>query len=465
MDDYTKNRVDDQMNDTIAAIATPPGRGGVGVIRVSGPGCADICSAIVGRVTAPRVAQYADFLNHDGSMLDAGLAIFFQNPSSFTGEDVLELQGHGGPVILDMLLRRVLSLGARLARAGEFSERAFLNNKMDLVQAEAVAQLISAGTEQAAMAAMRSLQGDFSKLILSLVEDLIRLRLYVEAAIDFPEEEINFLADSHVLTSLNLIINNIFTIISRTQQGVLLDEGVAVVIAGKPNAGKSTLLNQLTGQDTAIVTPIAGTTRDIVRAQINLDGVVLHVLDTAGLRITNDIVEQAGIQRSWQAIDMADLVLLVVDAHSAEEFNLSKHYPELIAALKPTTKLLVVCNKIDQLQTLSQVKTFENYSVVYISAHAGTGMDLLRTKIKEIVGVTSGATDSGAFLARRRHLDALLRAQEYVLTGKQQLEQNAAGELLAEELKHAQIALSEITGEFTSDDLLGRIFSEFCIGK
>lgn len=452
------------MNDTVAAIATPPGRGGVGIIRVSGPKSSDICQTIIGCVPNPRVAHYAAFSGADERRIDEGLAIFFKQPHSFTGEDVLELHGHGGPVVIDMLLRRVLSLGARLARAGEFSERAFLNNKMDLVQAEAVAQLISASTEQAAVAAMRSLQGDFSAVITKLVEDLILLRLYVEAAIDFPEEEINFLADAHIRDSLQALLAQVVDLCQQAQQGVLLDEGVNVVIAGRPNAGKSTLLNSLTGQDTAIVTPIAGTTRDIIKAQINLDGVVLNIIDTAGLRETEDLIEQAGIRRALQAIELAALVLVVIDG--ADEQNLDPRvlYPELMQQINSQTKVLVVCNKIDKTELQPTIKSNPEYSVVYISANTGAGLDLLRAQIKDVIGMTAGAADSSMFLARRRHLDALARAQQALLSGKHNLE-IAAGELLAEELKQAQLALSEITGQFTSDDLLGRIFSEFCIGK
>jgi tRNA modification GTPase len=458
---HAKNREETQMNDTIAAIATPPGRGGVGVIRISGPNSSAICKTIIGVVPKPRVAHYAPFLDSNGSKIDEGLALFFNNPNSFTGEDVLELQGHGGPVVLDMLLRRIVSLGARLARAGEFSERAFLNNKMDLVQAEAVAQLISASTEQAATAAMRSLQGEFSKTINTLVEELIRLRLYVEAAIDFPEEEINFLADAHVMDSVTAIVTRINQVYERAKHGVVMEEGVNVVIAGAPNAGKSTLLNKLSGIDAAIVTPIAGTTRDIVKAQVNLDGVVLNVLDTAGLRSTDDVLEQAGIARTRQAIELADLVLLVVDITAANATDIN----ELTTGLKSHAKVIVVHNKIDCVAQPAALQHHDTYTTVQISANTGAGLDLLRAAIKAAIGITDGAQDAGMFLARRRHLDALQRAAHSVSKGQQQLQDNMAGELLAEELKHAQLALSEITGQFTSDDLLGRIFSEFCIGK
>jgi tRNA modification GTPase len=452
------------MNDTIAAIATPPGRGGVGIVRVSGPNTKHICLGITGNLPTPRFANYTVFKNSDQSQIDQGLCIFFVGPKSFTGEDVLELHAHGGPVVLDMLLRRVLELGARIARAGEFSERAFLNNKMDLLQVEAVAELINASSEQAAIAATRSLQGDFSKLINGLVESLIRLRLYVEAAIDFPEEEINFLADAHITDSLQALLAQVINIYVQAQQGVLLSEGVNAVIVGRPNAGKSTLLNALTGEETAIVTPIAGTTRDTIRARIHIDGVLVNVVDTAGLRETDDIVEQHGIARAVQAIALADLVLLVVDASNENVTNPWILYPELKNQIKNNTKVMVIYNKIDQLGIGPYTQHNDNYTTVAISAHQKVGIDVLREQIKKIVGVTQCA-DNGLFLARRRHLDALNRARNSLEIGKQQLEHNSAGELLAEELKQAQQALSEITGQFTSDDLLGRIFSEFCIGK
>lgn len=478
------------MNDTIAAIATPPGRGGVGIVRVSGGKVKDICRSLTGSLPEPRQAKYTSFLKADCSQIDEGLCLFFPNPNSFTGEDVLEIQAHGGPIVLDMLLRRVIQLGARLARAGEFSERAFLNNKMDLVQVEAVAELINASSEQAAVAATRSLQGEFSQKINALVEDVTRLRIYVEAAIDFPEEEINFLADAHVQTSLHNLQHGIASIYNQAKQGALLSEGVNVVIVGEPNAGKSTLLNALTGEDTAIVTPIAGTTRDTIKAQINIDGVLLNIVDTAGLRETTDLVEQAGIMRAKQAMNLADLVLLVIDATEVPLGDAEGRGIPIFADLKSKNgnlrrrdgernceaisrradpwasgkKHIVVYNKIDKVNIDSHVKNFTDHSLVAISAHEKLGIDLLREHIKQTVGLTHNP-EGGIFLARRRHLDALTRAQEYISVGSQQLTERAAGELLAEELKHAQLALSEITGEFTSDDLLGRIFSEFCIGK
>lgn len=452
------------MSDTIAAIATPPGRGGVGIVRVSGTKARDICLTLTGVLPPVRVAKYTSFLRSDGSKIDEGLSIFFAGPHSFTGDDVLELHGHGGPVVLDMLLHRVLELGARIARAGEFSERAFLNNKMDLLQAEAVAQLINASTEQAASAAMRSMQGEFSKKINALVERLINLRLYVEAAIDFADEDITFLSNSHVQTSVQALLDDISGVYKQAGLGVLLSEGVTSAIIGQPNVGKSTLLNALTGSDMAIVTPIAGTTRDIIKATISLDGVLLNILDTAGLRNTDDIVEQAGIKKTWLAIESADLIFLVVDGAQVACDNPWDLYPELKKQVKKGAHVFVLYNKIDQLGIAPFVREYDDYSVVAISAHVNTGLDLLRAQIKKVLSVDPAA-DGGVFLARRRHLDALVRAQNYIVSGQQQLCNHVAGELLAEDLRAAQLALSEITGEFTADDLLGRIFSEFCIGK
>lgn len=460
------------MNDTIAAIATPSGRGGVGIVRVSGAKCKDICQYITAKQPKPRLATYSPFLDANGKQIDQGLSIYFNAPKSFTGEDVLELHAHGGPIVLDMLLRRVLELGARIARAGEFSERAFINNKIDLIQAEAIAELISANSEEAAIAAMRSLQGEFSQKINNLVESLIALRIYVEAAIDFPDEEIDFLADQHVNSTLNNLIAQLEAIHTQAKHGVLLSEGINAVIVGEPNAGKSTLLNNLTGEETAIVTPIAGTTRDTIKATVNLDGVTLNVVDTAGLRETVDFVEQEGIKRAFRAIELADVVLLMVDVDLIQEsdiqrlniFELNELYSTLKNKIRSSAKIVVIANKIDKKNMQPAIYKTQYHSMVTLSAQSGDGLDLLREHIKEIVGMHA-TTDGGAFLARRRHLDALLRAHDCIVSGQKQLCNNRAGELLADELKHAQLALSEITGEFTSDDLLGRIFSEFCIGK
>ena len=444
--------------DTIAAIATPPGQGGVGIVRVSGTKVQDVAIALLGKLPQPRYAQFAHFQNADRDVIDTGLALYFPAPNSFTGEDVLELQGHGGPVVMDMLLKRVLEMDVRAARAGEFSERAFLNDKIDLAQAEAIADLIESGTEQAARAAQRSLEGEFSAQVHALVDDLIQLRTYVEAAIDFPEEEIDFLSDGKVSTHLQEITEKSNTLFNTAKQGCLLSEGMKIVIAGPPNAGKSSLLNSLAGRESAIVTEIPGTTRDVLREQIQLDGLPLHIVDTAGLRETGDIVEKEGIKRAWDEITQSDRVLLVLDCNS-DTSEIEKHF---FAQWPGKMKTTIIRNKIDINKHKSEIK-IDKQTEVWLSIKTGDGMALLKNHLKESVGYNN--TETSIFSARRRHLDALQRAQEAIAKGKQQLEQSKAGELLAEELRQAQQALSEITGEFTSDDLLGEIFSSFCIGK
>ncbi len=445
--------------DTIAAIATPPGRGGVGIIRVSGPLAADICKAITGKLPAPRYAEYGPFHDPQGEVIDAGLAIYFPAPHSFTGEDVLELQGHGGPVIMDLLLQQVVQYGARIAHAGEFSERAFLNDKMDLAQAEAIADLIEAGSEQAARSAVKSLQGEFSAKIDNCVEDLTHLRMYVEAAIDFPEEEIDFLNDGHISNSLNELLHSMDSIFASAQQGVLLRDGMRVVLIGQPNTGKSSLLNALAGRDSAIVTDIAGTTRDVLREEINIEGMPLHIIDTAGLRDSDDVVEQEGIRRTWQEIEQADCALLLVD----DRRGLAEEDQQIRQQLPDDLQLIIVHNKIDLTDTIPHVTEKAGETEIALSAKTGVGIDLLQTHLKNIMGYT--VMTEGVFLARRRHLDALQRAREYVVHGQQQLSEARAGELLAEDLRQAQMALGEITGFVSSDDLLGKIFSSFCIGK
>lgn len=455
--------------DTIAAIATPPGRGGVGIVRVSGPKAQDIGQVIMKRESAVPVrrALFSGFHAEDGSEIDEGLVLFFQGPQSFTGEDVIELQGHGGPVVMDLLLQRVLALGARMARPGEFSERAFLNDKIDLAQAEAIADLIDAGSAEAARSAVRSLAGVFSQKIHTLVEALIKLRLYVEAAIDFPEEEIDFLSDGRVEGELRAVQQQLDSVMAEARQGALLREGMRVVIAGKPNAGKSSLLNALAGFEAAIVTDIAGTTRDVLREQIQIDGMPLHIIDTAGLRETTDVVEQEGVRRALKEVEQADRVLFVFDAASDTD-------PLALAAgffspLPAPDKLLLIANKCDlQAGLMPGVHARQDvagtaYVEVVLSARQGQGLESLRETLKQAMGFqTEGA---GMFTARRRHLDALERARRSLATGLAQLLETGAGELLAEDLRVAQEALSEITGEFTADDLLGRIFSSFCIGK
>lgn len=458
------NNVNNNSSDTIAALATPPGRGGVGIIRVSGPLAANIAEQVVGHLPAPRQAEYLPFRADNGEFLDTGLALYFPGPHSFTGEDVLELQGHGGPVVMDLLLQRCLSLGARAARPGEFSERAFLNDKMDLAQAEAVADLIDCASAQAARLAVRSLQGVFSERVHELVAALTELRLYVESAIDFPEEEIDFLGDGQVQSRLDAVQSRLDETQAAAQQGNLLREGMTVVIAGRPNAGKSTLLNALSGRETAIVTDIPGTTRDVLREQIQLDGLPLHIIDTAGLRDSGDAVEQEGIRRAWAEIEAADRILFLHDV--TQEFN--EQEQKLLARLaKAGPAITVVQNKVDLSASESMdlpVELFlEKVETLKVSAQTGDGLSALREHLKTCVGYEAGG--EGQFMARRRHLDALAQAQQHLKQGKQQLQEFAAGELLAEELRQAQQALGEITGEVTADELLGKIFSSFCIGK
>lgn len=449
--------------DTICALATPPGRGGVGIIRVSGSGTAAIARAVLGYTPQVRKAHYGPFLDADQQPLDEGIALFFANPQSFTGEDVLELQGHGGPVILDLLLQRVLALGARLARPGEFSERAFLNDKLDLAQAEAIADLIDASSSEAARSAVRSLQGAFSKEIHSLVEQLISLRIYVEASIDFPEEEIDFLSDGKVQSDLAAIIGQLDRVTEAANQGSLMRDGMTVVIAGRPNAGKSSLLNALAGNERAIVTDIAGTTRDVLREHIHIDGMPLHIIDTAGLRDTPDAVERIGVERAWQEIEQADRVLLMVDASETDATDPAQLWPDFVHRLPANAAVTVVRNKIDITEESPGLSTENSQPVIRLSARDQIGLDALRAHLKQLMGYESAR--EGGFIARRRHLEALHQAQAFLQSGEAQLLGAAAGELLAEDLRLAQNALNEITGEFTSDDLLGRIFSSFCIGK
>ena len=449
--------------DTIAAVATPPGRGGVGMIRISGSLATTLAQQILGLTPQPRYAHYGPFYDRHGAEIDRGIALYFPNPHSFTGEDVLELQGHGGPVILDLLLREILALGARSARPGEFSERAFLNDKLDLAQAEAIADLIDSSSEQAARSALRSLQGEFSNRIHALVEALTRLRIYVEAAIDFPEEEIDFLADGKVAGDLQQIQRDLHQVLNEANQGALLREGMNVVIAGRPNAGKSSLLNALAGKESAIVTDIAGTTRDVLREHIHIDGMPLHIIDTAGLRDSDDVVEQIGIDRAWEEIRNADRVLLLVDAASTIETAPEKIWPDFMAHLPSLDKVTVIRNKIDLCDESSGVDLQHDCHLIRLSAKHQHGIDPLRQHLKQCMGYDSSC--EGGFMARRRHIEALHKAQQAVQAGSTQLTSYGAGELLAEDLTEAQNALSEITGAFSSDDLLGRIFGSFCIGK
>jgi tRNA modification GTPase len=463
---------------TITAQATAPGRGGVGIIRVSGPEAKNVAQAILGKIPEIRKAEYLPFTNANNEVLDQGIALFFQAPNSFTGEDVIEFQGHGGPVILDMLLNAILTLPKiRMAKPGEFSEQAFLNDKLDLTQAEAIADLINASSEQAARSALHSLQGDFSTLVHEMVESIIHLRMYVEAAIDFPEEEIDFLADKKIVSDLKAIIAQVERVQKQAQQGSIIREGMRVVIAGRPNAGKSSLLNALSGKQTAIVTDIAGTTRDVLSEQIHIDGMPLHIIDTAGLRDSDDKVEQIGIERAWQEIKQADRVLLMVDAsenHSIleDEQDIKNYYPEFFEKLPNNIGLTLIRNKADINKSISQThlglteftdQEQTKHTVVTLSAKTGDGIDSLKEHLKSIMGY-QGSTEGG-FMARRRHLTALTNTHQHLITGLDQLESYVAGEILAEELRICQQELDQITGEFTSDDLLGKIFSSFCIGK
>ncbi len=452
------------MKETIVAQATAPGRGGIGILRVSGPLATEVAQAVLGKCPKPRMADYLPFKDADGTILDQGIALYFKSPNSFTGEDVLELQGHGGQVVLDLLLKRILQIdGIRLARPGEFSEQAFLNDKLDLAQAEAIADLIDATSEQAVRSALKSLQGEFSKKVNELVESVIYLRTYVEASIDFPDEEIDFLADGKIEANLRGIINQLEDVRSEAKQGSILREGMKVVIAGRPNAGKSSLLNALAGREAAIVTDIAGTTRDVLREHIHIDGMPLHIIDTAGLRDTTDEVERIGISRAWTEIEQADRIILMLDSSDPESADLSKVRSEFLAKLPTTLPVTIVRNKIDLNGEQASQSEQGGYAIISLSAQTHDGIQLLRDHLKQAMGFQTGI--EGGFLARRRHLDALEKAVEHLQIGLVQLTEFHAGELLAEELRLVQTYLSEITGEFTSDDLLGNIFSSFCIGK
>ncbi len=438
-------------SDTIAAIATPPGRGGIGIIRVSGARVPDIARALLGELPDARHATHALFRDADGATLDDGLALYFPDQNSFTGEPVLELHGHGGPAVLDRMLAHVLSLGARAARAGEFSERAFLNGKLDLAQAEAIADLIDSASDEAVRAALRSLSGEFSTLVHAVVDGVTEVRAFVEAAIDFPDEEADFFADGEVASRVRSLIAQVDALLVEARQGALLRDGLVVVIAGAPNAGKSSLLNRLAGHDAAIVTPTPGTTRDVLREDIVISGMPVRIIDTAGLREAADAIEQEGVRRARDEISHADRVLQVVDASDKAPT------PVLDAALvgRPVT---IVRNKID----LTGEPAGCDGDTARVSAKTGAGLDALRAHLKSVAGWREGG---GTFSARRRHLDALARARRHLVEGLEALETRHAGELLAEELRLAQHALGEITGTVTTEDLLGKIFSSFCIGK
>lgn len=450
--------------DTIVAQATAPGRGGVGIIRISGDQASDVAMAMLGHIPKTRYADYCDFKTATGEVIDQGIALFFQGPNSFTGEDVLELQGHGGQIVLDMLIKRVMETeGIRIARPGEFSEQAFMNDKLDLTQAEAIADLIDATSEQAAKSALNSLQGEFSAEVHALVEQVTNLRLYVEAAIDFPDEEVDFLSDGKIAGSLNKIITRLDSVKASAKQGSIIREGMKVVIAGRPNAGKSSLLNALAGKESAIVTEVAGTTRDVLREHIHLDGMPLHIIDTAGLRDTVDTVEKIGIERAWAEINSADRVLFMVDGTTTDAVDPHEIWPDFIERLPDRLGITVVRNKADITGESLTLTEDSCHPVFRISAKTGLGIEALKQHLKSLMGYQSNL--EGGFIARRRHLEALDLASSHLMLGKEQLEVYQAGELLAEELRMTQLALAEITGKFTSDDLLGKIFSSFCIGK
>ena len=443
--------------ETSAAVATALGAAGIGVVRVSGPAASRIAATLLGRRPRARHAHYCTFLAADGEAIDHGLLLWFPGPRSFTGEDVLELQAHGSPVVLRRLLARMLELGARAARAGEFSERAFLNGKLDLAQAEAIADLIASGSEAAARAAMRSLDGEFSRRVHALAEGIVRLRLWIEAAIDFPEEEIDFLAAPELVRDLAAQRGALDDLLAATRRGVRLADGLHVVIIGRPNAGKSSLLNALAASDRAIVTEVAGTTRDILRETIDLDGIALTLVDTAGLRETDDVVEREGMRRARAELARADLVVLVSDDTDA------RADAALVDAIEGSVPRIVVHNKIDLAGMTPRRESRDGSVHLWMSAHSGEGLEALIAELKQHAG--TGDANDGAFSARARHVDALERAREHLASAVHALVIARAGELAAEELRLAHDSLGEITGTFTPDDLLGRIFADFCIGK
>lgn len=441
--------------DTIAAIATAPGRGGVGVVRVSGAGLGALAFTLCGREPKPRTAHFTPFVDGEGRVIDEGILLYFAAPASFTGEDVLELQGHGGPVVMQMLLERCLELGARLAEPGEFTRRAFLNGKLDLAQAEGVADLIEASTAAAARSAVRSLSGRFSEEVHRIVDALIDLRMLVEATLDFPEEEIDFLERARALPRLDGIRDQLEELLDRARQGALLRSGLNVVLVGEPNVGKSSLLNQLAGEDRAIVTEIAGTTRDALRETIQIEGIPLHIIDTAGLRETVDTVERIGIERTWREIERADVILRLVDAVQGEpgDDDIDRRLPSEVARITVVNKIDLVGLEAGRSEAAGRVR-------LQVSARSGEGVDLVRRELLRIAGWHAHGED--VILARERHLTALRKALAHVSEAGGQL---GALELFAEELRLAQEQLGEITGEFTADELLGVIFSRFCIGK
>jgi tRNA modification GTPase len=459
--------------DTICAIATPVGRSGIGIVRLSGPDVAKACEELLGFLPSPRHAHYCDFLDADQTVIDQGVAIYYQSPDSFTGEDILELQGHGGVYVLNAVLERVLLLDIRLAGPGEFSERAFLNDKIDLLQAEAIADLIDANSKQAVQSAMRTLRGQFSELVHHLVTMLTTIRVSVEAAIDFSDEDIDLMADAKVEESIKKTLNQISGVYAQAEQGALLKDGLQVVITGIPNAGKSSLLNALSGIDSAIVTDIPGTTRDLLKEEISIDGMPIHIIDTAGLRTSDNIVEIEGVKRTHGAIETADQILLVFDCTAPEQdvdkvlqpLNLAEKSADSIESI--LTRCTLIYNKIDLLDNAPSKDTIlyknKELSKIHLSAKQGTGIGMLRDHLKTCAGFRP--TEETAFVARERHLAELKKAEKLIKNSLLQLSKGSHLELVAEDLRLAQNHLSTITGQFTSDDLLGEIFSSFCIGK
>ena len=441
--------------DIIAAIATAPGRGGIGVIRVSGCNLAILAEAILGKTPIPRCATRASFLDAERQVLDQGIALFFLAPHSYTGEDVLELQGHGGPAVLQLVLQRCLELGARLAQPGEFTLRAFLNDKLDLAQAESVADLIGATTSQAARSAVRSLQGEFSQAIRQMVDKLTQLRMLVEAVLDFPEEGIDAPDIALRDAQLDILCKELGKILGLAQQGSLLREGAHIVLAGQPNVGKSSLLNRLSGEEVALVSEVPGTTRDVIRHAIQIGGVPLHIMDTAGLRESRDEVELLGIARTHSTLQKADAILLLLDASQ----GISATDRKILDELPPNIPRLHIFNKTDLLGQTARVEKLDGECHIYLSAKTGEGLELLCDKLLELIGWHH---EAGVFMARERHVRALLAAQDHL---RRAAEESSRAEIFAEELRLAQEFLNSITGEFTADDLLGEIFSRFCIGK
>mgnify|MGYP000302940524 FL=1 len=444
--------------DTIAAIATPFGKGGVAIIRISGPHSSDIAQQLSSRKPQDRKALFTSFYDASNHIIDSGICIYFKGPNSYTGDDVVEIQGHGGIVVINMLLKRIIALGARIAKPGEFTERAFLNNKLDLTQAEAVADIIESTTEHSVRSAQRSLQGTFSKLIHEVIGELTELRIYVEAAIDFVDEEIDFLNEGGIEQRIKLLSEKLTLILGNAKTGQLLRDGISVVLVGKPNAGKSSLLNCLTGEETAIVTDVAGTTRDILKEYIQLDGLPLHIIDTAGIHDSNNLIEQEGIRRAHKEIQFADKVLIIHDVRDQQGIN------EFISQLdSDSDKRVIIFNKIDLINEPAKVVYSKDGDQIFLSIKTGEGFDLLTDYLKKSVGYDEN--QEAVFIARQRHVNALSEALIAINNGLIQLQQNQAGEIVAEELRLAQNHLGEITGKISSDDLLGKIFSNFCIGK